>query len=133
LEGKAATFEADCNVCKNFYRAIELFIKKANNKKKPQDLQYIYMAPGGDHVLKKDLLTPPRLHSHRFKEMLRISGLLPAGDIPAPNKGLALEWYYMLYHKSDRDKYVQSWKILTNETIKTLTKYFQSIFDQKKS
>ncbi len=41
----------------NFYVVINLSIKKVINNKKPRDLQYIYMAPGGDHVIKKDLLT----------------------------------------------------------------------------
>ncbi len=29
------------------------------NKKKPWDRQYIYMAPGGDHGIHKDLMTQP--------------------------------------------------------------------------
>ena len=65
--------------------------------------------------------------------MLRIAEIFPTGNILAPNEGLALEWYYMTYHKADWEKYVQSRKTLTNEPIKTLTKYFQSIFDQKKA
>jgi hypothetical protein len=59
------------------------------------------MAPGGDYRLAKDLLTSPRVHSHRFKEMLRIAKLLPTGDIQKPSDGLALQWYYMSYHKKD--------------------------------
>jgi hypothetical protein len=94
------------SLCKkeDFARAVELFIKKALNNEKPRDLQYIYMQPGGNYCLAKDLLTPPRLHVQRFKEMLRIAALLPAGDIPEPNDLLALNWYYMSYHKSNRKK-----------------------------
>ena len=39
LEGKAATPEANHNVRKNFYHAIDLFIKKVLDEKNPQDLQ----------------------------------------------------------------------------------------------
>ena len=54
----------------DFKRVIELFIKKILDNRKPRDLQYIYMAPGGNYRLEKDLLTLPRVHSHCFKEML---------------------------------------------------------------
>ncbi len=54
----------------DFDRAIKLFIKKILDNQKPRDLQYIYMAPGGDYRLAKDLLTSPRVHLHRFNEML---------------------------------------------------------------
>ena len=42
---------------KDFEQAIELFIAKILDNKKPLNLQYIYMAPGGDYRLAKDLLT----------------------------------------------------------------------------
>jgi hypothetical protein len=51
------------------------------------------MAPGGDHKIVKDLLTPPREHTRQFKEMLRIAELLPAGKTPTPSEKLALQWY----------------------------------------
>ena len=125
--------ERNREVKSNFYLAIDLFIKKVLDNQKPRDLQYIYMAPGGDHVVKKDLLTPPRAHSHRFKEMLRIAKLLSAGEIAKPTESLAAEWYYMTYHKADRDKFVASGKKLADETIESLTEYFQALFAQKKS
>ncbi len=65
--------------------------------------------------------------------MLRIAELLPAGEIAKPTKSLAAEWYYMTYHKADRDKFVASAKKLANETIESLTEYFQALFAQKKS
>ncbi len=40
----------------NFYLAIELFIKKVLNNQKLRDLKYIYMALGGDNVMKKTSL-----------------------------------------------------------------------------
>jgi hypothetical protein len=116
----------------DFDRAIDLFIKKTLDNRKPRDLQYIYMAPGGDYRLAKDLLTSPRVHSHRFKEMLRIAELLPAGDIQKPSEGLALQWYYMSYHKSDREKFVLSGKTLDDETIESVTTFFQALFEQRK-
>ena len=91
------------------------------------------MAPGGDHVVKNDLHTPPNAHSHQFKEMLRIIKLLPASDVVKLTKSFAAEWYYMTYHKSDYDKFVVSRKMLAGETIKSLMEYFQALFAQKKS
>ena len=117
----------------DFARAIELFIKKVLNNDKPRDLQYIYMSPGGDYRLAKDLLTPPRLHAQRFKEMLRIAKELPAGDIADPNDSLALEWYYMSYHKSDREKFVLSKTDMNDETLDSVTKFFQNLYKIRKS
>ena len=54
----------------DFEQDIKLFIKKILDNRKPWDLQYIYMASGGDYRLVKDLLTLMRVHSHCFKEML---------------------------------------------------------------
>ncbi len=51
--------EQNRKVKSNFYLTIDLFIKKILDNQKPRDLQYIYMAPRGDHVVKKDLLMPP--------------------------------------------------------------------------
>ena len=39
----------------------------------------------------------------------------------------------MTYHKADCNKFVMSRKKLSNETIKSLTEYFQALFAQKKS
>ncbi len=91
------------------------------------------MAPGGDHCIAKDLLTPPRKHARRYKEMLRITEQLPPGEKQPPSKKLVLQWYYMTYHRSDRTKYVKSGKKLSAETIKSLTEYFQALFAQKKA
>ena len=116
----------------DFDRAVAFFIKKTLNNEKPRDLQYIYMQPGGDYRLTKDLVTPPRLHAQRFKEMLRVAELLPAGDFPKPSEALALQWYYMSYHKSDREKYVLSGKTLKDATFETVTTFFQALYEQKK-
>ena len=92
------------------------------------------MAPGGDHIVKKDLNTPLHAHSHQeFKEMLRIIKLLPASDVVKLTKSFEAEWYYMTYHKSDCDKFVVSREMLAGETIKSLMEYFQALFAQKKS
>ena len=60
----------DRSLAENFSRAIKLFLMRTLNKKKPWDRQYIYMAPGGDHGIHKDLMTQPLDHLHRFQEML---------------------------------------------------------------
>jgi hypothetical protein len=65
----------------NFKQAIDLFLIKTLNEKMPRDRQCIYLAPGGDHVFHKELLTLPMDHLHRFQEILLISGKLPAGNI----------------------------------------------------
>ncbi len=57
---------------------------------------------------------------------MRITGLLPKGDIPMPNKQLQVEWFYMIFHKSDPTEYVQSRHKLINETLQTIAEYFQS-------
>ena len=60
----------DRSSAENFSRAINLFLMRTLNEKKPRDRQYIYMAPGGDHGIHKDLMTQPLDHLHRFQEML---------------------------------------------------------------
>ena len=90
------------------------------------------MAPGGDYCRVKDLLTLLCVHPHRFKEMLRITELLPAGDIPKPLDELMLQWYYMLCHKSDRKQFGLSRKMLDDETLESVTTFFQALFEQKK-
>ena len=126
--GEEAT--SQCETKEDFDRAIALFIKKTLNNEKPRDLQYIYMQPGGDYRLTKDLVTPPRLHAQRFKEMLRVAELLPAGDFPKPSDALALQWYYMSYHKSDRKKYVLGEKTLKDATFESVTTFFQVLYEQ---
>jgi hypothetical protein len=120
--------EHDCSVAVNFDRAIDLFVIKTLNESAPRDRQYIYLAPGGDHVFHKELMMTPM---DRFQEMSRISEKLPAGNIPVPNAALQVEWLYMSFHKSDRAEFVRSGNKLISETLQTLTKYFQSIHDIK--
>jgi len=91
----------NCSLAENFSRAIKLFLMQTLNEKKPRDCQYIYMAPGGDHGIHKDLMMQPLDHLHWFQEMLRIAELLPEGDIVSPNAALQVEWFYMSFHKSD--------------------------------
>ena len=90
------------------------------------------MQPGGDYRLIKELVTPPRLHAQRFKEMLRIAKILPTGDIPKPSDALALQWYYMPYHKSNREKFVLGGKTLKGATVETVTKFLQAFYEQRK-
>jgi hypothetical protein len=90
------------------------------------------MQPGGDYCLMKDLVTPPRLHAQQYKEMLCIAEILPIGDIPKLSDALALQWYYMSYHNSDREKFVLGGKTLKDATVETVTKFFQALYEQKK-
>ena len=119
--------EQDRSLAINFKRAIDLFLIKTLNEKMPRDRQYIYLAPGGDHVFHKELLTSPMDHLHRFQEILRISAKLPAGNIPEPNAALQVQWLYMSFHKNDRAEYIRSGKKLNDESLQSLAEYFESI------
>jgi hypothetical protein len=119
--------EHDRSLAANFQRAIDLFLIKTLNEKTPRDRQYIYLAPGGDHVFHKELMMAPMDHLHCFQELLRISEKLPANNIPVPNEALQVEWLYMSFHKSDRAKFVRSGNKLSKETLQSLAEYFQSI------
>jgi hypothetical protein len=48
-----------------------------------------------------------------------------------PNKALQLEWFYMSFHKEDRAKYVESGRCLADETLESLAKYFDNIFNSQ--
>jgi hypothetical protein len=85
-----------------FHKAVALFVSTILDSETPRDVQYVYMAPGGDHKIIKDLLMPPRNHARQFKEMLRIAKNLPPGETPPPSEKLPLQWYYMTYHQADR-------------------------------
>jgi len=123
--------EYDRSSATNFNRAIDDFIKRHLKETKPRDRQYIYMAPGGDYGVHKDLMTSPMNHLHRFQEMLRIAELMPAGDIPPPNEALQVEWFYMTFHKTDRSEYVRSGRQLEDETIVSLAEYFERLFNAR--
>ena len=118
---------------KSFFDAVTHFVCAILDSDAPRDEQYVYLAPGGDHRVVKDLLTPPREYARRYKEMLHITGQLPPGEKQPPSEKLALQWYYMTYHRLDRAEYVKSGKKLARETIKSLTEYFQSLFAQRKA
>jgi hypothetical protein len=118
-------FKIDDN---GFRRAVKLFVCKILDNKTPRDLQYVYMALGGNYCIEKDLLMPPRKHA-----ILLVAEQLSPGKTPKPSKKLALQWYYMTYHCADRTEYVKSGKKLSAETIKSLTNYFQALFFTKKA
>jgi hypothetical protein len=90
----------------NFQRAINLFLQRSRHEKKLQDCQLIYYQPGGNFQVQKDLETLSIEHRHCFDELLCIADLLPAGDIKMPNKSLALKWFYLTFHKSERNQFV---------------------------
>jgi hypothetical protein len=52
----------DCSLEENFHQAVQLFIQRMLNKKKPRDRQYIYMQPGGDYVFQKLMMQVPINH-----------------------------------------------------------------------
>ncbi len=117
----------NCSTEENFCRAVELFIIKALHEPKPQDQQYIYMMPNGNYNVQKKIKTSPIDHLHQWEEMMRVTGLLPVGNIEMPNAQLLVEWVYMTFHKPDRAEYVRSGHKLRNKMLQTLMEYFQSI------
>ncbi len=52
----------DCNLKESFHRVLQLFIQWTMNEKKPRDIQYIYLQPGGDHVFQKPMMQMPVDH-----------------------------------------------------------------------
>ena len=46
-----------------FYKAVRIFVCTILEGETPRDVQYVYLAPGGDHRILKDLLTAPRDHA----------------------------------------------------------------------
>jgi len=125
--------ESNRNSKESFQSAIELFLQRSTHEEKPRDRQLIYYQPGGNFQVRKDLGTSAIEHHHRFKELLRVAELLPAGDIAMPNKSLTLEWFYMTFHKSERDQFIMTGRRLVNETIESVTEYFESLYNIKKS
>jgi len=116
------------NSKESFQRAIELFLQCSTHEKKLHDRQLIYYQPGGDFHG-----TSAIEHHHRFDEVLCIAKLLPEGDIAMPNGSLTLEWFYMTFHKSERDQFITSGRRLVDKTIESVTEYFESLHNIKKS
>ena len=116
-----------------FTAATDLLIKKLLNNNTPRDQQWIYLAPGGDKSFLRYIMTRLSDHLRCFNKMIRISNLLPKGNIADPSAKLQVQWLYMSYHCLDRAKYVESQKVLEKETLETLTVYFQAIHNQKVS
>ncbi len=125
--------EHDRSLAENFHCALELLIKKALHEEKPRDCQYIYMMLSSNYNVKKKLVTSPIYYLHWWEEMLHVLGLLPVGDIETPGASLQVEWFYMTFHKSDHAEYVGSGQRLHDETLQTLTEYFQSIHETHKN
>ncbi len=120
------------NSKESFQKAIELFLQRSTHEKKLRDRQLIYYQPGGDFQVRKDLGTSVIEHCRRFVELLRVAELLLEGDI-APNESLTLERFYMTFHKSERDQFITSGRRLVDETIESVTEYFESLYNIKKS
>jgi hypothetical protein len=75
------------------------------------------------------MMQSPVEHLQQFKEMIRMAAALPARDMHPPNQALQLEWFYTSFHKEDRAKYVESGQRLADETLESLAKYFDNIFN----
>jgi hypothetical protein len=125
--------ESNRNSKESFERAIELFLQRSTHEKKLRDRQLIYYQPVGNFQVRKDLGTSAIKHCHRFDELLRVAELLPTGDIAMPNESLTLKWFYMTFHKSERDQFITSGRRIVDEMIKSVTEYFELLYNIKKS
>ncbi len=63
--------------------------------------------------------------------MLCSAKALPAGDMPVPNNALKIEWFYMSFHQEDRNRYLESGRRLCDETLTTVAKYLNNIFNSQ--
>ncbi len=59
--------------------------------------------------------------------------LLLEDDLKKPAANLSVEWFYMTFHRTDRAEYARSGRKLCKETLKSLTEYFESIYDSRLS
>jgi hypothetical protein len=129
---KATCESKNCDKEEHFYHAISLFICEILGDKKLCDRQYIYMQLGGDYPFQKDLMTPPCMHTHCFKKMLRTTKALTASNMPKPSDALLLQWYWMSFYKNDRNKFVTAGKKLKTKMLGSITKFFKAQFNQNK-
>jgi hypothetical protein len=51
--------------------------------------------------------------------------------MPAPNHALKIEWFYTSFHLEDRNRYLESGRRLSNETLTTVSKYFDNIYNSQ--
>jgi hypothetical protein len=61
--------------------------------------------------------------------MICTAEALPMRDMQPPNKALQFEWFFMSFHAKDQAKYVKSGLRLSNETLESVTEYFENIFN----
>jgi hypothetical protein len=58
---------------------------------------------------------------------------LPAGNWPKPSDALALERFYLSFHKNDCNKFVTAGKKLKTKTFESITDCFEAQFNQNKN
>ncbi len=61
-------------------------------------------------------MTSPNDHLRRLREMVCTSELLPPGNIANLSNELLVQWLYMSYHHTDRQRFVESGKRLEDES-----------------
>ena len=64
---------------------------------------------------------------------MRVAELLPEGNLEKPATSLSVEWFYMTFHRTNRAEYVCSGRKLRKEMLKSITEYFESIYDSRLS
>ena len=49
------------------------------------------------------------------------------------NESITLEWFYMTFHKSECEQFIMTGRRLVDETIESVTEYFELLYNIKKS
>ena len=110
-----------------FKTALDKFITKLLNCDYSRDVQFRYMQPGGigDRKCVKDMFMSESRHARRWKEVLRLSLMLPKGRMSDPTPELLKEWFYMSHYKEHRTAFLAAGKMLENSSMEELIEYFR--------
>jgi hypothetical protein len=65
--------------------------------------------------------------------MLRITKALPAGNWSKPLEALALEWFYMWFHKNNHNNFSTAERKLETKTFESVIKFFEAQFTTNKN
>jgi hypothetical protein len=64
--------------------------------------------------------------------MLHTAKALPASNMEKPSGALALQWFYMSFHKNDRNKFATAGKKLEAKKLESITGLFKVQVNQNK-
>jgi hypothetical protein len=73
------------------------------------------------------------MRARQLKEIFQIAKALPAGNWPKPSEALALKWFYISFHKNNRNKFITLGRKLDTETFESVTEFFEAQFTTNKN